>query len=136
MTNNKGFTLTELMIVVAIIGIISMFAIPSYQNAQRKTKIAHALAELTSMQSQIEKYRLKERKPYKDITLETVTIDPNIYYSNQNLYTVAYEIATTPAEKYVLTATAKGTWLKSDDKCRTLTLNGLGILKEAADCRK
>ena len=43
---NKGFTLIELMIVVAIAGVIASIALPSYAEMMRKAKRSDAKVEL------------------------------------------------------------------------------------------
>ncbi len=48
-SNEKGFTLVELMIVVAIIGILAAVAIPQYQNYTKKAKASEAKTILDSI---------------------------------------------------------------------------------------
>jgi len=50
----KGFTLIELMIVVAIIGILAAVAIPSYQDYTVKSQFAGALSEVASLKTAFE----------------------------------------------------------------------------------
>lgn len=51
-----GFTLIELMIVVAVVGILAAVAIPSYQDSVRKGKRAEGRAALTGLLQQQERY--------------------------------------------------------------------------------
>ena len=52
----RGFTLIEIIIVVAIIGILFAVAIPQYQNYQVRSKVAEALVFSTSVKRALESY--------------------------------------------------------------------------------
>ncbi|WP_180048374.1 MULTISPECIES: pilin [unclassified Acinetobacter] len=53
-TMQKGFTLIELMIVVAIIGILAAIAIPQYQNYIAKSQVTRVMGELSSIKTTLE----------------------------------------------------------------------------------
>jgi len=57
----KGFTLIELMIVVAIIGILAAVAIPQYQNYVAKSQVTRVMQETGAMKTVIESCLLEGR---------------------------------------------------------------------------
>lgn len=62
-TSRNAFTLIELLIVVAIIGILAAIAVPNFLNAQTRARIARVQADARSTGNALEQYRL-DRNDY------------------------------------------------------------------------
>ncbi|HIF9337851.1 TPA: pilin [Photobacterium damselae] len=59
MKGQKGFTLIELMIVVAVIGVLAAIAIPQYQRYVAKAEVASALATMSGVKTNVEAYTVE-----------------------------------------------------------------------------
>jgi len=62
-----GFTLIELLIVVAIIGILAAIAVPNFLNAQVRAKFARSKADMRSLATAVETYRLDNNMYHPDL---------------------------------------------------------------------
>lgn len=75
MTNSKGFTLVELVIVIAIIGILGIVAIPMYKSHMEKARISQT--DTAIEQNTAEEIPLEEVLPH-DITDDNMTVNDAI----------------------------------------------------------
>ncbi len=111
--NNKGFTLVELMIVIAILGVLGSLAYPSYVSHVKKANRADGIDSLLALAGRMEEYYMNN-DTYVDATVANAT-------SSDGLYTLS--ITTATAFAYTITATPVG----GDSYCGNLTLNSLGV---------
>lgn len=87
-TSQKAMTLIELMLVIAVLGVIVTIAIPSYRSYIDKTDNALAISQLVTIQSVIERYYLEKQRYPADLadisgSLPGNGIDP---WGNKYLY--------------------------------------------------
>lgn len=120
MKQQKGFTLVELVIVVAIIAILAAVAIPSYRQYVVKAHRTDARRALLDLAGRQERY-FYSHNTYADtlakLSLSSSTVDGGFY-------TVAVSAASDT--DFTLTATAIGRQQRYDADCQTLTVTKAG----------
>ncbi|OOZ41333.1 hypothetical protein BOW53_04245 [Solemya pervernicosa gill symbiont] len=117
MKKNSGFTLIELMIVVAIVAILMTFAYPMYTDYIREAKRGEGRAALLQVQLEQEKWRANNTT-YG--TLANIGVNSNVTTDGGDLvYTLA--VSGNDSTRYTATLTGQGTQA-ADSGCTSLTL--------------
>lgn len=127
----SGFTLIEVMIVVAIVGIIAAIALPSYQSSVRKSRRSDAHALLQAAQLAQEKFRLNNTSyavttDFTNAAFTGVCVTVGTQCRSQGGY---YALTSTigagalAGVEYTLTATpVSSTSQAADTTCSTITV--------------
>ncbi|MCF7531958.1 type IV pilin protein [Pseudomonas petrae] len=116
-SKTKGFTLIELMIVVAIVGILAAIAYPSYTEYVRRTHRTEIAGVLMEQSQVLERYFTKNGK----YTLATVT-GSNAWYT----------VAVVPtATDFTLTATPIPDSMMNGDKCGNFQITNTGVRRNS-----
>lgn len=118
--SQSGFTLIELMIVVAIIGVLAAIAYPSYQRYVIKTKRTDMMTEMQNIANQLQGRKLAQGSFN---AINTSDLTGRYPRQGQALYNVTLSTPLTP--QWIITATPQpNTQMAADG---TLTLDHQGI---------
>jgi type IV pilus assembly protein PilE len=126
--NHKGFTLIELMITIAIIGILTAIALPSYNSYVKKGRRIDAKDALVAVQLAQEKYRGNNIEYATSLTALGLAAS-----SSQKYYTIEIIFANSTSTTFKATATVNASSAQAADaaKCPALSVNEKGFVVDA-----
>ena len=118
MKKTRGFTLIELMLVIAVLSIIVAVGYPSYVEQVKKSRRAEGMGQLLELADRMERaYSDRGTYPTNISEVYVATTDGGFY----NL-----SIVTANNISFIVSATPTSVGNQDDDKCNTFTLTSLG----------
>lgn len=128
MRKSKGFTLIELMVAVAVVGILAAVAYPSYMEHVRKTRRVETQTLMMDVVTRQQQRMLDVRNFTDKLSDLGITLPTQV----DNAYTVKITPDTSSAvPKFTVTATPKGGQAK--ESCGTLSVTDRAV-KSPAQC--
>jgi type IV pilus assembly protein PilE len=118
-----GFTVVELLITLAVIGILAAVALPSYTRYAVRANRSAAESFMLEVSSRQERYLVDARAYAPDLATLGMTA-PDTVSPNYNV-TIINVTATPPG--YTVQAVPIGSQLAKDTDCGTLTITGGGV---------
>jgi len=121
-TEKNGFTLIELIITIAIIGILAVLAYPSFERYIIKGKRVSAQTHLVDIAQRQQQYLLDARSYATTVAALSMTTPTDV----SSYYDIAIGIITGPPIGFNISAQPKAGTSQAADKCKTLNINNTG----------